>query len=507
MRLVLASLLVLFCTQQAVAASCPAGNRFIPATSDNWTGWGAGPANTRTADPGNPVDSASLSRLVLKWAYGFSDVRSMIGNPALHGNRIFIGDEKGRFVSLDRDSGCEAWVFQADNGVRTMPAVQQVGQRWLVMFGDRSANVYALDATTGALLWKTRVDEHRAAILTGAPQFVHLDNAEHPDRLVVPVSSGEEGLGAVPTYACCSFQGSVVTLDAANGEQVWKTRTILNPVAETAPGKFGPSGAAIWSAPTIDVADNKLYVTTGDAYSAPAAAGTDAVIAMNLDDGTILWIQQGTSDDIWTVACMTPNAFPECGPDQDYGSPAMLVEVGNEKVLIAGQKSGIVRAHDPSTGAVIWSTPLVANTTEFGGKIVWGGAGDATNSYWGMGNNDIAAVRHSDGAIVWQRNIPPASGMESHPGLEGPVTVSHDLLFSGSWDGVLRVLSTTTGDTLWEFDTAVNFDTVNDVPANGGSLGAVGQVIEDGLVLVTSGYVGVKNGATGNVLLVFGLAD
>jgi len=29
--------------------------------------------------------------------------------------------------------------------------------------------------------------------------------------------------------------------------------------------------------------------------------------------------------------------------------------------------------------------------------------------------------------------------------------------------------------------------------------------VEDGLLLVTSGYVGVKNGATGNALLVFGL--
>ena len=120
-----------------------------------------------------------------------------------------------------------------------------------------------------------------------------------------------------------------------------------------------------------------------------------------------------------------------------------------------------------------------------------------------MGTNEIAAVRLDDGEVIWSRTIAPANGMESHPGLEGPVTISHDVLFSGSWDGMLRALSTTDGETLWAFNTARDFETVNGVKANGGSMGAVGQVVEDGMLLVTSGYIGVKNGATGNVLLVF----
>lgn len=504
MRLAILALVLLTLSHHTLAVPCAAGNRFQPGATDTWTGWGADPGNTRfTDDPGNPIDSAALSGLRLKWAYGFADVNSVVGNPALRGNRIFIGDEKGRFYALDRDSGCEDWIFQADNGVRTMPLVFAAGDRWLVVFGDRNANVYAVDAVTGRQVWKTEVDDHRAAILTGAPQFAHLDGAAPADRIYVPVSSSEEGLSAVPTYACCTFQGSVVSLDAATGAPIWQTHAIQAPVRETAPGKFGPSGAAIWSAPTVDTATNRLYVTTGDAYSAPADSATDALIAMDLETGDILWSHQGTADDIWTVMCMGPNATDDCGPDQDFGSPGMLVSAAGDTFLVAGQKSGIVRAYDREDGTVRWQTALVENTDAFGGKIVWGGASDGTNSYWGMGNNDIAAVRLADGRIQWQRTLPPVSGMESHPGLEGPVTVSHDLLFSGSWDGMLRALSTATGETLWEFNTARQFETVNDVPANGGSLGAVGQVVEDGLVLVTSGYVGVKNGAKGNVLLVF----
>jgi polyvinyl alcohol dehydrogenase (cytochrome) len=497
-----------FIAQSILAATCVPSSVFMPGDNDTWHGWGGDLANTRAnTHANNPIDSTTLPRLTLKWAYGFADVRSVVGNPALHGNRIFIGDENGKVYALDRDSGCEDWIFQADSGVRTMPLVQEIDGRWLVFFGDRSTNVYAVDAMTGRQVWKTKVDEHRAAILTGAPQYVHLVIEPVADRIIVPVSSSEEGLGAVPTYPCCSFQGSVLSLNAVNGERVWKTSMIQEPVQETSAGKFGPSGAAIWSAPTIDLALQQLVVTTGDAYSAPADINTDAVVAMDLVSGEIRWSHQGTADDIWTVACMTPNAFPVCGPDHDYGAPAILVPVAGGTRLVAGQKSGIVRAFNRSSGALLWQTALVENTTEFGGKIIWGGAADANNSYWGMGNNDIAAVRHADGTVVWQRAIPPVAGMESHPGLEGPVTVSHDVLFSGGWDGMLRALATTTGETLWQFNTAQNFDTINAVPAQGGSMGAVGQVMEDGLLLVTSGYIGVKNGATGNVLLVFELAD
>ncbi|MBT5483158.1 MAG: PQQ-binding-like beta-propeller repeat protein [Gammaproteobacteria bacterium] len=502
----LLALLTIFFAPVTSAALCELANSFDPGSSDanTWSGWGGTHSNNRfNKASNNPINSQSLSKLTLKWAYGFEDVRSVIGNPALQGNRIFIGDENGKVYSLDRESACEDWIFSADNGVRTTPLLEQINDRWLLFFGDRSANVYAVDAITGQQVWKVKVEQHQAAIITGAPQYIQLDNESAPHRIIIPVSSSEEGLGAVPAYACCSFQGSVVSLDASNGDIVWKTSTIQEAVRETIEGKFGPSGAAIWSAPTIDLELNQLYVTTGDAYSAPADSATDAVIAMDLLNGNILWTRQGTPDDIWTVICMTPNAFPECGPDQDFGSPGILVSANNQAFLVAGQKSGIVRAYERASGNILWQTALVENTTEFGGKIVWGGASDEQKSYWGMGNNEINAVKLSDGSMQWSRSIPPVEGMEAHPGLEGPLTISHDVLFSGSWDGMLRALSTNTGELLWEDNTARPFDTINNTPANGGSMGAVGQVVEDGLLLVTSGYIGVKNGVQGNVLLVF----
>jgi polyvinyl alcohol dehydrogenase (cytochrome) len=181
----------------------------------------------------------------------------------------------------------------------------------------------------------------------------------------------------------------------------------------------------------------------------------------------------------------------------------MRVSSGGRDLLVAGQKSGNVWAFEPTTGEVLWRTPLVEDTTQFGGKIVWGGAADAANAYFGLGTGLVAAVRLTDGAPQWFREIEPAAGRADHPGLDGPLTVSGDLLFSGGWDGVLRALSVADGRVLWQYDTVRAFETANGVAAHGGSMGAAGPVVAGQRLFVPSGYIGVKNGMPGNVLLMF----
>src|SRR5207249_9243157 len=134
----------------------------------------------------------------------------------------------------------------------------------MAVFGDLAANVYGVDATTGRLVWKQRVDAHPAARITGSPLFAG-------GRLFVPVSSGEEGSAADPHYPCCTFRGSVVALDTASGKQIWKTYAIDETPKPTRQGPqgvqyWGPSGAAIWSSPTADLKRHIIYVATGNNY-------------------------------------------------------------------------------------------------------------------------------------------------------------------------------------------------------------------------------------------------
>ncbi len=481
----------------ALAANCDK-----PASltgSSQWQGWGNGVANSRYSPDG--LASKDLASLRLRWAFAFPDVSSVVGNPVVHGAVVYIGVDNGEVYALDLESACVYWTYKAAAGVRTAPALATINNKSLLYFGDRNANTYALDAITGKELWHSKVDTHPAAILTGSPQYVALPDMPHPYRLIVPVSSTEEGLAAVPTYQCCSFRGSVVSLDALTGEKLWQSYTIQTTARPTGANTQGPSGAAIWSAPTIDLAGKRIFVTTGDAYSSPADIATDAVLGMDLVDGHLLWINQGTADDVWTVVCLAPNAPKYCGPDQDYGSPAMLVSSDTTHYLVAGQKSGWIRAFSLAGGTQLWHTSVVENTAEFGGKVVWGGANDGRNAYFGLGSGGVVAVRLSDGEKLWFSNMLPDKSQVKHQGQDGPLTVSGDLIFSGGWDGVLRALASKDGTVLWQLNTVQDFKTVNGVPGKGGSLGAAGPVVAGKHLLVPSGYVGVKNGLPGNVLM------
>jgi polyvinyl alcohol dehydrogenase (cytochrome) len=376
-------------------------------------------------------------------------------------------------------------------------------------FGDQRANVYAVDPATGTLKWKVKVDDFSSARITGAPKVFE-------GRVYVPVASGEEGAGVNPNYPCCSFRGSVVALEAATGKQVWKTFTIAE--APKAVGKnsngvqrFAPAGGGVWNSPTLDAKRRALYVGTGDAFTEPAPATTDAIIAMDLDTGKILWVKQDTENDVWLVGCngakVPENCPKELGPDHDFGaSPILKTLADGRQILVAGQKSGNVWAHDPDKkGEVVWRTALVNNTKEFGGKIVWGGAADDSSAYFGLGTGGIAAVALKDGEKRWFTDLQPSAEQKAHVGQEGPLTAIPGVVFSGGWDGVLRALAAADGRVIWSYDTLREFTTVNGVSAKGGSMGAAGPVVASGMLFVPSGYVGVRSGIPGNALLVFGV--
>ena len=146
-----------------------------------------------------------------------------------------------------------------------------------------------------------RIEDHPAAVITGAPTLVG-------GTLFVPVSSFEEVTGANPNYSCCTFRGSVVALEASTGKVLWKAYTIPEPAKPGAVNSkgvqlMGPSGAAVWSAPTFDAASRRVYVTTGDNYSDPPSATSDAILAFNSNSGELAWSRQMTSGDAFNLAC------------------------------------------------------------------------------------------------------------------------------------------------------------------------------------------------------------
>jgi len=517
---------------------CPAGGAPFaePFAQPHWNGWGVDSAQRRS----QPAAMAQLRadqvpQLRLKWAFGFPGVSQAYAQPTVVGGRLFVGSAGRKVYSLSADRGCVYWAFEADAPVRTAVSVGADGRGWSAYFGDQRANAYAVDAVTGKLLWKTGLEKHPAAIITGAPTLAG-------GRLYVPVSSYEEVTGADPQYECCKFRGSVSALDASTGKVLWKGYTITEepkPVRKNKQGVqlWGPSGAAVWSSPTVDLKGRRVYVTTGDSYSDPPASTSDAFLAFDSETGKLVWSSQMTAGDAFTVDCDLPAPMrgncPEAnGPDFDFGSSPILVDLPNgRRALIAGQKSGVVHAIDPDRqGEILWQK-RVGRGGRLGG-VQWGSAADAKNVYvalsdvqtrpapegaagaqksmFGMpfkldaqSGGGLFALQLATGETAWHA---PHPGCGEKPGCSpaqsAAVTLIPGVVFSGGLDGHLRAYSVADGRVIWGVDTAREYQTVNGVKANGGSIDGPGPVIVGGMLYVNSGYAYLGS-APGNVLLAF----
>jgi polyvinyl alcohol dehydrogenase (cytochrome) len=488
------------------------------AASPIWNGWGVDISNTRF----QPAREAGLSadqvpRLKLKWAFGLPAAEEVYSQPTVAGGRVFFGADTGAVYSVDAASGCVYWSFQADAAVRTAISIKPVKKSesttYGVYFGDLKANVYMLEAATGKLIWKTKVDDHPLARITGAPTL-------YQDRLYVPVSSLEERAGGTSTvYPCCTFRGSVLALDANTGSTLWKTYVIPEapkPTRKTSKGiqQWGPAGGSVWSSPTLDPEHHAIYIGTGDSYTEPAPKTTDAIMALDMNTGKVLWSVQDTGNDAWLSGCegskVSENCPKDMGPDFDFGSsPILRTLPDGRRILVCGQKSGMVWAHDPDRdGAVVWKAQLVEKLAL--GMITFGGAADDQNAYFGLRTGGVAAVRLVNGEKKWFTPLtgPPVpssggdTGVPAATGETAAITAIPGVVFSGGWDGVLRALSTEDGHLLWQYNTAREFDTVNHVAAKGGSMGAPGATVAGGTVFVGSGYV-FGAGTPGNVMLAF----
>lgn len=527
-------------TAQAVparAAFCKSPAPPISLSAKAWNGWGASPANDRF----QPGETAGLSagdvpRLELRWAFGFPGDTSAAVQPTVAGGRVFVGSISGRVYALDLRQGCIYWTFDAAAEVRSAISVTRLegdGDNYAVFFGDRGAHVYSLDARTGHLRWMHQVGDATAGE-TGSPTL-------YEGRLYIPLTGGGEGEGGA-SEGCCKSHGALVALDATSGRLLWQASTLMEPpkpVRRTPDGKqlYGPSGASVWSAPTIDAAKHLLYVGTGDGHSDPAGPTSDSVLAYDLPTGRMAWAHQATPHDSYTGGCDRPDLVGcpyEDGPDFDFGEPPALVSLGEgRRLLVIGQKSGLVYGFDPDhEGREVWRTKL--GTGGVLGGINWGVASDGRNAYVAVSDHldyverdaklnphagGLAAVRLTDGKVLWRVNVSGCAEHEGslqleHPPTDAPpdfgcspaqsaaVTVIPGVVFSGSEDGHLRAYATDTGRVLWDFDTARDFETVNYVEAHGGSIDAGGPAVVDGIVLTTSGYAEWGE-MHGNVLLAF----
>ena len=469
------------------------------------TNWGFGVQNER-AIKSSLITAENVESLTLDWVFAFPNAGRARAQPTIVGETVFTASQNGKIYALDLSSGCMLWEYPVEAEVRSAISVDTDadGRAVRLYFGDFKGNIYGFDIETKQLLWKRLADPHPNTTVTGSLTLFG-------NRLYVPVSSLEIGSAINSSYECCTFRGSILALDKLTGEIIWQTYTTDMPVEQgrNSEGvtRFGPSGAPVWSSPTIDAKRERLYVGTGENYSHPTTQTSDAIIALSLATGAIEWISQVTPDDAWNGACGRvdkPNCPDNKGPDFDIGAPPVLTRGPSGKdIILAGQKSGRAFAFDPDDkGRMLWQRQVGRGGIM--GGIHWGMATDRKRLYVPVSDisvydrdahkparSGLHALDMETGNPIWStltENICGDAKWRCSPGIASAVTVVPGVIFGGGLDGILRAFDANTGTILWETNTNRKFRSVNGIEAEGGSFDSDGPVVVGGRLLVNSGY-------------------
>lgn len=478
------------------------------------------------------LSKADMADLELAWALGLPGIGGLRSSPVIAGDTIFYpAGATEQVLALDTTSGCIKWAYDAGASLRssaTLSGELAEGQR-LLYVSDERARLHAVDPYTGEAAWVIdgAVDEGVHTRLTGAPLFFE-------QSLYVPVSASGVQRGAEATHECCDGRGAVIALDGLSGERIWTYYTMApadytGGVSSVGTPLRGPSGAPIWSSPSVDEKRRLLYVTTGENTSLPATDTSNAIIALDIDTGQVRWQFQAVANDVWNMACTGREYGPNCPSaedsiikDWDFGGAATLVTLpdGSER-LVAGQKSGHLWALNPDDGTVAWQQ-RVGDGGALGGNH-WGIAVDGERvflpindpHYASMTDDMIDAGVHAfdvgSGEPVWEFRSRPdcADGRElrvatcqERYGFSALPLVIDGALVAGNIDGRIFIFDGENGDILFEFDSSQGFATVNNVEARGGSIDSHSISAGAGMLFVGSGYDRFRQQA-GNVLLAF----
>ena len=509
-------------------------------------GFGFDLGNTRNQASG--LDASNVENLSLGLAHAAYSYPGKRGAPAVTEQAIFFSSGLD-IVAMNRTSGCVYWSTRGDevppnailgHNIMRSSSILYINdnpdQPALIIAGDNLGTLYAFNAETGDILWKRFIgtDEKHHWVTGG---FQYYDGA-----LYVPVGSKEAIVSMVELPLCCNSHGLLQKVDAYTGETIWTYHTTAEPSFQVGAFHRGPNGATIWSVPAIDPERNTVYVGTGQNFTPPITDTSDAIIALNMDDGSERWIFQAYDDDAWTAACEIPikpfnaDCVQPAGHDFEFGAPPMLVQLadGNQSV-IAGSKGGGVYSLNPDTGELNWHNQVGVGSAL--GGIHWGMAADDHRVYVPVAD---AFVNKTSGILIIRSllngtQVQPLEGgapgihalnlitgetewyvspQHLHKGerytsiFSAAISVTNDILFAGSLDGHVIALSSRDGEELWRYDSSQPFVDVAGISSHGGAIDSVGPIPAGDTLILNSGYsnfggVDAYQAGPGNGLLIF----
>ena len=432
----------------------------------DWPAPNANASGTRAVE--SSLDSTNVPRLRVLWRFHLDAGHTFSGlvaaTPIVVGPRVYVQDLDSNVFALDRSTGKLVWQhrFRSPNGGPN--GLTYVDGR---LYGNTNVASFALDAATGKIVWFRQ--------LTSSPQ---------PLAVAPLVAHGV--FVTSTTGATLGGSGTIIALDAKSGATRWRFNTIEQPWQH--PSLAG--GGGVWQTPTIDSAGHLWAGTAnpdpwggsraypnGGMYPGPVRY-TDSIVELDLKSGKLIWTTQVTPHDV---------------RDYDFQDPP--VQTGS--LVIGAGKSGQVIAWDRSSHKRVWTTPVGLHRNDTGplpttptsvcpgllggvetplavadGRVfvpvvnlcfTESAYGTSTAGFlatdYAKGRGAIVALDTKTGARLWQHQL-------SSPSF-GCATVSNDVVFTSTYAGSVLAYRAMDGRLLWH---ATAPAAVNACPAVSGSL-------------------------------------
>jgi polyvinyl alcohol dehydrogenase (cytochrome) len=389
--------------------------------STSWPLYGYDLSGTRWNAEETEIDSASVASLQPSWSQ--SGLTGVTGTPVVVGTTTYFGDWKGQVHAVQAETGHPLWTMTLPGGVVVgSPAVS--GQRVFVGIGK---TLYALNRSTGAILWQSVTNANAYSQINASPIVVG-------NLVILGTAQFEEVVGKAPF----SFRGSIGAFNVSSGKMVWNFYTTPNNATSGA-------GEGVWSTPAVDTKLGLLYVGTGQNLNSPSGPLADSLLAIRYKSGKLAWSRQFNHPDVFSTADFS-------GKDADVGASPNLW-VSNDRPLVGvGSKNGTYYAMDGRNGKLVWEAHLTPGST-FGGALgsaaVVDGQIIATSNIGDPASNAttntsiVVALNRATGRRLWTRQF---SG-----NVFGPVSAVTGVAFVGTDQDAMMALAVSNGKTLWSY--------------------------------------------------------
>lgn len=430
--------------------------RASAAEPQNWMTYGGGYDNRRFSAL-DQITTENVARLTTAWSKQFGVPHGFEATPLVVDGVMYVSTGGHTAVyALDAKTGAELWRHQSYVPEDVAACCDWVNRGVAVadgkvFFTTLDARLLALDAKDGRVVWQQRVADARDAFTaTAAPLIIK-------NRVVVGVSGGEYGI-----------RGFVDAYDVQSGQRAWRFYTIP---AKGEPGNetWGPGeawrtgGGATWITGAYDPELDLLYWTVGNPgpdYNGAVRPGdnlyTDAVVALDPDDGTMRWHFQWTPHDIW---------------DYDGVNEVVLADLAiggqNVKAMLHADKNGFFYALDRTTGRFLYAREFARQT--WAQRIDPQTGRPTVNPAAIPGPNFTPGCPGPAGAKEWvHMAFSPTTGMAYVPVIEncamfrtGQAFFARGLPFWGSYataaaggpgesHGFLKAINAATGEEAWK---------------------------------------------------------